>query len=146
MKRLQSMLSFFEKVTAGIVVVTAIYIPVFYGWDLVIHADILWQILSLSAVCTLGSVIIPLEGGKEISRNAKLIRTILYFIYINVAVLGLGFLFGWFTFRSGPQVLGMELAIVFVFFVIYLILYWTQRREARRMNEKLKERIRMAKK
>ena len=65
MKRLQSMISFFEKITAGILFVTAIYIPVFYGWDLVIYADILWQILLLSAVCTLGSILMPLEGEKE---------------------------------------------------------------------------------
>lgn len=140
MKRLQSMVSFFEKITAGILFVTAIYIPIFYGWDLVIYADILWQILFLSAVCTLGSVLIPLEGEKEISRYAMLARTILYFAYINVAVLGLGFLFGWFSFRNGLQVLGMELAIVFVFFVVYLISYWTQCQEAKRMNEKLKDR------
>lgn len=140
MKRLQSMVSIFEKITAGILFVTAIYIPIFYGWDSVIYADILWQILFLSAVCTLGSVLIPLEGEKEISRYAMLLRTILYYAYINVAVLGLGFLFGWFSFRNGLQVLGMELAIVFVFLAVYLISYWTQCQEAKRMNKKLKER------
>ena len=140
MKRLQSMISFFEKITAGILFVTAIYIPVFYGWDLVIYADILWQILLLSAVCTWGSLHMPLEGEKEISRYAMLMRTILYYAYINVAVLGLGFLFGWFSFQNGQQVLGMELAIAFVFLVVDLVSYWTQYQEAKRMNEKLKER------
>lgn len=140
MKRLQSMISFFEKITAGILLATAIYIPAFYGWDLVIYADILWQILLLSAVCTLGSILIPQEGEKEISRYAMLMRTILYYAYINVAVLGLGFRFGWFSFHNGLQVLGMELAIAFVFAVVYFISYWTQCQEAKRMNEKLKER------
>lgn len=69
-----------------------------------------------------------------------LMRTILYYAYINLAVLGLGFLFGWFSFRNGLQVLGMELAIVFVFLGVYLISYWMQCQEAKRMNEKLKER------
>jgi hypothetical protein len=140
MKRLQSMISFFEKITAGILFVTAIYIPVFYGWDVAIYADILWEILLLSAVCTLGSILLPLEGEKEISRYAMMMRTILYYAYINLAVLGLGFLFGWFSFRNGLQVLGMELAIVFVFLGVYLISYWMQCQEAKRMNEKLKER------
>ena len=140
MKRLEFMVAMFEKITAGVLFVTAVYIPIFYGWDLELHADILWQILFLSAVCALGCVILPLEGEREVSRNAMLIRTILYYIYINVVVLGLGFLFGWFTFRNGLQVLGMELGIAFVYIAVYLICYWSQCREAKRMNEKLKER------
>lgn len=140
MKRLESMVSFFEKIAAGILFVTAVYIPIFYGWNLELHADILWQILFLSAVCALGSVIIPLEGEKEVSRNSMLIRTILYFAFVNAAVLGCGFWYGWFSFRNGWQVLGMELAIVFVFAAVYLICYFSQIQEAKRMNEKLKER------
>lgn len=140
MKRLESMFVLFEKVTVGIVFVTAVYIPVFYGWENEIHADILWQILFLSAVCALGSVILPLEGEKEVSRKCMFIRSLLYYAYINVVVLGLGFLYEWFTFRNGWQVLGMELAIVFVFGVVWLIVYWSQCQEAKRMNQKLKER------
>lgn len=142
MKRLEFMLSVFEKVTAGILFVTAVYIPVFYGWEIELKVGILWQIFFLSAVCALGSVILPLEGEKEkeVSRIAMLVRTVLYFIYINVAVLGLGFLFEWFTFGNIWQVLGMELAILFVFVGVFLISYWSQYREAKRMNEKLKNR------
>lgn len=140
MKRLKSMLVLFEKVTVGIVFVTAVYIPVFYGWDTEIYADILWQILFLSAVCALGSMILPLEGEKEVSGKSMLIRTVLYYIFINVVVLGLGFFYGWFTFRNGWQVLGMELAIAFVYGAIWLFSYWSQYREAERMNQKLRER------
>lgn len=140
MKRLESMFVLFEKVTVGIVFVTAVYIPVFYGWDNEIHADILWKILFLSAVCALGSVILPLEGEKEVSKKSILVRAGLYYIYINAAVLGLGFLYGWFTFRNGWQVLGMELAIVFVYGAVWLVVYWSQCQEAKRMNEKLRER------
>ncbi|MCI9447796.1 MAG: DUF3021 domain-containing protein [Lachnospiraceae bacterium] len=140
MKRLESMVSFFEKIAAGILFVTAVYIPIFYGWDLELHADILWQILFLAAVCALGSIIIPLEGGREVSRNSMLIRTILYFAYVNAAVLGCGFWYGWFSFHNGWQVMGMELAIIFVYAAVYLVCYFSQSQEAKRMNEKLKER------
>lgn len=140
MKRLEAMAAIFVKVAAGILFVTAVYIPVFYGWDLELHADILWQILFLSAVCTLGSIILPLEGEREVSRKTMFIRIVGYYIYINAAVLGFGFLFGWFVFRNGPQVLGMEVAIAFVYIVVYIVSYWFQSREAKRMNEKLKER------
>lgn len=140
MKRLAFMMDLFERIVVGVTVVTATYIPVFYGWQTQIEVNILWQILGLSIVCTLGSVILPLEDGREVSKTSMLVRTILYYLYINVVVLGLGFLFEWFTFRNMPQVLGMEIAIAAVFLAVYFFSYCAQCREAERMNEKLRER------
>lgn len=139
MKRLKSMVDFFEKITTGITFVTAIYIPVFYGWGESIHVEILWQILFLSMVCTLGSIIIPLEGEKEVSRNSMMVRHILYYIYVNVVVLILGYLFDWFSFHYTGQVLGMVAAIAFVYVAVAVICYWFQCREAEKINQKLKE-------
>jgi len=140
MKRLKSMAEFFEKITTGILFVTAVYIPAFYGWDEVLHVEILWQILLLSVVCTLGSIIMPLGEEKEVSRNTMLMRHSLYYIYINVVVLALGYLFDWFSFQNAGQVFGMVLAIVFVYIVVALVCYWIQLREAEKINRKLKER------
>ncbi len=140
MKRLASMVDLFEKIVVGVTVVTAIYIPVFYGWKTHVGVHILWQILGLSLVCALGSVILPLEDGREVSRKSMLVRTILYYIYINVVVLGLGLLFDWFTFQNMPQVLGMGISIAAVFLAVYFFSYCAQCREAERMNEKLRER------
>jgi len=140
MKRLKSMAEFFEKITTGILFVTAIYIPAFYGWDEALHVKILWQILLLSVVCTLGSIIMPLGEEKEVSRNSMLIRHSLYYIYINVVVLALGYLFGWFSFQNAGQVFGMLLAIAFVYIAVALVCYWIQLREAEKINRKLKER------
>ncbi len=140
MKRLKSMAEFFEKITTGILFVTAVYIPAFYGWDEVLHVEILWQILLLSVVCTLGSIIMPLGEEKEVSRNTMLMRHSLYYIYINVVVLALGYLFDWFSFQNAGQVFGMVLAIAFVYIVVALVCYWIQLREAEKINRKLKER------
>lgn len=140
MKRLGFMVDLFEKIAVCVTVVTAIYIPVFYGWDTQVHFGILWQILGLSMVCTLGSIILPLEDGKEVSKMSMLVRTALYYLYINVVVLGLGFWFDWFTFRNIPQVFGMGVAIAVVFLAVYFFSYCAQCREAQRMNEKLRER------
>lgn len=142
MKRLGFMMDLFEKIGVCVMFVTAIYISIFYGWDTQVHFGILWQILGLSAVCTLGSVILPLEEGREVSKVSILVRTVLYYLYINVVVLGLGFWFDWFTFRNIPQVLGMGVAIAAVFLAVYFFSYCAQCREAERMNEKLRERQR----
>lgn len=142
MKRLVFMVDLFEKIVVGVTVVTAIYIPVFYGWKTQIEVNILWQIVGLSVVCALGSVILPLEDGKEVSRRGMLVRNILYYLYINIVVLGLGFLFDWFTFRNIPQLLGMAISIGAVFIAVYFFSYCAQCEEAKRMNKKLRERER----
>ena len=142
MKRLVFMMNLFEKIVVGVTLVTAIYIPVFYGWKSQIEVNILWQIVGLSVVCALGSVILPPEDGKEVSRRGMLVRNILYYLYINIVVLGLGFLFDWFTFRNIPQLLGMVISIGAVFIAVYFFSYCAQCEEAKRMNKKLRERER----
>ncbi len=124
LKRLKFMFSLFDKIVVGILFVTAIYIPVFYGWNTVLYPEILW----------------PLEGEKEVSRNSLLFRNILYFIYINVVVLCFGVFVEWFSFRNWRQLLGMLAAISFVYAAVMIILYWLESREAERINQKLKER------
>ena len=140
LKRLKFMFSLFDKIVVGILFVTAIYIPVFYGWNTVLYPEILWHILFLSIICMLGSVLLPLEGEKEVSRNSLLFRNILYFIYINMVVLCFGVFVEWFSFRNWRQLLGMLAAISFVYAAVMIILYWLESREAERINQKLKER------
>ena len=140
MKRLESMLELFMKITAGVVIVTTIFIAVFWGEYSEVRGDILWQILLVAAVCTLGSLILPIEGGKEVSKQSMLVRMILYYIYINIAVLVLGLQFMWYTLEEWKQVLGMIVAIAAVFLGIEAMSYHSQSRVADRMNEKLRER------
>lgn len=140
LKRLKSMFALFDKIVVGILFVTAIYIPIFYGWNTVLYPNILWHILLLSVICMLGSVLLPLEGEKEVSRNSLLLRNILYFIYINVVVLCFGVAVDWFSFRNWRQLLGMLAAIAFVYAAVMVISYWLESREAERLNQKLKER------
>lgn len=140
LKRLKFMFALFDKIVVGILFVTAVYIPVFYGWKTVLYPKILWDILILSVICMLGSILLPLEGEKELSRNSLLFRNILYFIYINVVVLCFGVLVEWFSFRNWRQLLGMLAAIAFVYVAVMVISYWLESREAQRLNQKLKER------
>lgn len=140
LKRLKFMFSLFDKIVVGILFVTAIYIPVFYGWKTVLYPKILWDILILSIICMLGSILLPLEGEKEVSRNSLLFRNILYFIYINAVVLCFGVFVDWFSFRNWHQLLGMLASIAFVYIAVMVISYWLESREAQKLNQKLKER------
>lgn len=140
LKRIKEMMSLFVKTTTGILFVTAVYITVFYGWENTSKVNLLWEILGLSALCTLGSLILPLEGEKEVSKAATLIRVILYYIYVNIVTLIFGYAAEWYLISDMKQVLGMVAAVAFVFFVIAAVYYWAQYQEAKKMNQKLRER------
>lgn len=137
LKRLEAMASLFVRITAGILFVSATYISVFYGWKEALYVKILWQILALALVCTLGSLVLPVDDEREISRKSMLIRMVLYYIYVNIVVLFSGFFFGWFSFGNLKQVLGMVAAIAFVYLAVGALSFWMGYREAERMNRKL---------
>lgn len=136
-KRLDEMASLFVKITTGILFAAAVYITVFYGWELELHVDILWQILVLSLICTLGSLVIPADGQREVSRGSMLARIAVYYIYVNAAVLFGGFLFGWFSFDNLKQTLGMAAAVAVVYLAVWLCSSWLEFREAEQINQKL---------
>lgn len=139
-KRIQNMLAMFFRITTGIVLVTAVYIGVFWGSGSEIEVNILWQILIVSALCTLGSLLIPCEAEKEVSKRSMFVRMILYFIYVNAVVLGCGLWFAWF-FPSSPRMLvGMEVCIIAVFAAVTAVSYFSAYRMAEQMNQKLRER------
>ena len=108
-KRLQLMLDIFFKVTTGVIFVTAVYIMVFWGEDTVLNVGILWEILTVSGLCGLGSVVLPCGVGREVSKREMFVRVTLYFGIVNAIVLGCGFRFEWFYFSSWKMVLGVRL-------------------------------------
>ncbi len=141
-KRLEAMVSLYVKITTGILFVAAVYISVFYGWKEELQVKILWQILGLAGICTLGSLILPVDGEEEVSKKSMLARIVGYYVYVNVIVLLCGFLFGWFSFGNWKQVLGMVMAIAFVYLAVGVLSSWLEYREAERMNQKLEGRKR----
>ncbi len=136
-KRLDAMASLFVKITTGILFAAAMFITVFYGWELELHVDILWQILVLAFICTLGSLVIPVDGQREVSRRTMLLRIAVYYAYVNAAVLFGGFLFGWFSFHNLKQVLGMVAAVAAVYLGVLICSSWLEYREAEQINKKL---------
>ena len=127
-KRLYAMMSLYAKITTGILFVAAVYISV--------------QILGLAGACTLGSLLLPADGEQEVSKKSMLARIVGYYVYVNVIVLLCGFLFGWFSFGNWKQVLGMVMAIAFVYLAVGVLSSWLEYREAERMNRKLEGRKR----
>lgn len=129
----------FSWIATGVTCVTAIYIMIFWGADTNIGVELLWQILLVSAVCSLGSLILYNEK-KEFSKKEMLVRCCLLFAYVDIIVLTCGFYFQWFYFSSWKMVAGMELCIIAVFAVTMGFSSLAAKKEADAMNKKLRER------
>ena len=110
-----------------------------WGLEAQISVRILWQILLVSAVCSIPILMYPDEEGKELSKQGMIARQIIYFVYINCAVLGLGRAFGWFYFNKAKMVVLMEVLIIGVYVMVNLIVYVNDHMVAESMNQKLKE-------
>ena len=115
------------------------FISVFGGFDAQISVKILWQILAVSAVCSVPVLMFDSDASKELSKKGMFARQLLYFIFVNIVVLGLGKLFEWFSFQNFSMVLFMEVLIIAVYAVVNTISYLSDRADAQSMNEKLLE-------
>ena len=51
-EKLKMLMDIFGKVTFGVLIAAAVFISVFGGFDAQISVKILWQILAVSAVCS----------------------------------------------------------------------------------------------
>lgn len=140
MERIKNMMNTFVWVTTLVVFSTALYITVFWKGAELVGADILWQILVTSLVCSMGMLMVdPQSGG---SKKKMLMVNVLYYIYVNVIVMTAGFLFKWFYIDNLPMVGGMLVLIAVVFLCIRVVFYLRDRALAAKMMERLQEKSR----
>lgn len=129
----------FSWIVTGVTCVTAIYIMAFWGTEVKLGVEILWQILLVSAICALGSLLLYNEK-REFSKKEMMIRCFLTFAFVDIVVLSFGFHFHWFYLSNWKMVTGMELCIIAVFAAIMGLSSLAGQKEADTMNQKLKER------
>lgn len=125
----------FCMVTTGIVFATLIYVKIFYGMN-DLDADILWQILVTSFLCSLGNLIHPM---REVGKRRFKVDLLLHYLYINAIVLGAGNYFEWFDLSVPSMTFGMMILIIIIFIAISAAIWTMETRESRRLNEKLQE-------
>lgn len=129
----------FCQIVTGVLCVTTLYILVFWGHNIELGIEILWQILLVSAICTLGCFFLYCPQH-ELSKMGFLCRICVLFVYINCIVLGSGSYFQWFYFSNWKMVAGMEFCIILVFAATILFSFCNGKKQADTMNEKLRER------
>lgn len=135
-KRAAELLLTFCMVTTGSVIVCAVYNKIFWSGDTFLDADILWQLLALAFVCSLGNFIHPY---REISRRRELVDKGLHYLYINAVVLGCGYGFGWMDIENLSMLAVMAAGILAVFVSVSFVIWRLHARESESLNRKLKE-------
>ena len=132
LKKLRDMLFVYMYVTTCVLFVTALYITIFWP-DVVLGVEILWQILSVSFLCSVANFICP----QEVSGKIMLILYILRYVITNGIVLGCGIWFGWFYMNDLPMVLAMLFSIAVIFVLVSVAVWRREKQQAARMNERL---------
>jgi len=137
MDKIKNIIKIFLYVVAGMTISTAIFISIFNS-DLNMSVSILWQIIIISAVCSLGNFIY--HNHSDLSKNEMKIRLICHFLYINVVVIGGGFLFGWLSLSDLPEVIVMFIMIAVVYTVIMVTDFHQDEKMAEMFNHQLRKR------
>lgn len=135
-KRMAELLLTFCMVTTGSVLVCAVYNKIFWPKEVYLDGDILWQLLALAFLCSMGNFIHPYE---EISRRRVLLDKLLHYLYINIVVLCCGYGFGWIDQDNIPMLMVMLLGILLVFAVVSFVIWRLHARESENLNRKLRE-------
>lgn len=135
-KRMVELLLTFCMITTGSVLVCAVYNKIFWPYDSSLDGNILWQLLALAFLCSLGNFLHPY---KEISRRRVLTEKILHYLYINAMVLCCGYGFGWIDKDNVSMLLVMLLGILLVFAVVSFVVWRLHARESENLNRKLRE-------
>lgn len=130
----------FTRIMTAVSIATALYIGIFWGIDENIKLYLLWQMLGVSAICSLGTPLMLWHEEHYPSKTAAFWRNVVQFLYVNGVVLGSGFLFRWFLLSSLPMILGMEICIIAVYVFVVSLSYFLDCRQAREMNRRLEQR------
>lgn len=135
-RKLRFLFHVFCMVTTCVVFAVALFTTV---WDPseTVDAVTLWQIPSVSFLCTLGCLIYPWD--RNLGKKEMIARMGIHYIYINAVVLGAGYQFRWYHPDHLRSVIAMLLTIAVIFMIVSVISWTKSAEDARRMNERLKE-------
>lgn len=137
MYKLKFIFYIFSTVTTCVLTAVAVFTTLLYPVD-TLKSTVLWQILLVSGLCALGSLII---WGREMNprRGEIVVRTVGHYIYCNVIVLGAGSLFDWYNASNPKSLITMIISVAVVYVVVSVISWRKAARDAEVMNSRLEE-------
>ena len=138
-EKIKLLLDIFARISASIFLFSSIYISLFWGVQTDINLSYIWGVLFISLAATI--VRIPFFSDKEISKTKMLVYNVLYFLFVNILVLVIGYKLEWFYLNERKMLWGIEITIIVVYICVMVISYMFDYQIAEKMNEKLKNRL-----
>ena len=136
MRKIRFLMRTFSMVMTGVVFAVAVFTTVINPTETV-ETKLLWQMILVSALCTLASLIYPWD--RAMSKTETIVRILIHYVYINVVVLWGGAFFDWYNPSRFGNIAAMMFAIAIIFGVVSVISWRKSAVDAARMNEKLEE-------
>lgn len=135
-RKMSFLVNIFSMVTSCMVIAVAVFTNMINPIER-IEAAILWQIPAVSGVITFVSLIYPWD--RPIGKPEIVVRTAVHYVLVNMIVLGAGVAFDWYNPKSVVSVISMMVTIAIIFVVVSCVSWTRSARDAKKMNEKLKE-------
>ncbi len=132
MARIKVFLDVFAKVTTCILFGAAAYCSFFF-YDGMFSRHLLWEILLVSFLTSLGSLFYT----DDINKKTMRIICALHYLFNNVVVVGCGLWFGWIDAGNRLQIIGMVVLVAVIFSVVSVLSWKKAAEEADLMNERL---------
>ena len=135
MERLKEGVVLFASITTGIVFSAAVFCSIFWN-DADMGPEILWQILLVALICSLGKAILP---ARELSKKEMAFYALLYYLYVVITVFACGLGFGWFDPARVVMLVVMFCLITIIYAAVWIIMLARDKKTAEILNEKLEK-------
>lgn len=136
MRRLRALFHIYAMVMVGVTLATAVFTTMISPIERV-ESALLWQMMLVSGVCTLTSLIYP--WNREMGKVEIVVKTVVHYVLVNVIVLVSGALFEWYDPSKFYSIAAMVLTIAIIFAAVTVGSWKRASLDAARMNEKLEE-------
>lgn len=136
MNTIKRIIQTFAYTMAGTTISTAVFITLFVP-ELTFPIILIWEIIAMSAVCSLGNFIYYYK--EVVSKKQMKIRILCHYLYINMVVFGGAFLWGWLTPGLITEFLVMLVLIAVVYVVIMIAIFRQEEKMAENINRQLRK-------
>lgn len=124
----------FFYVLAGSTISCTIFLSIFVLED-VPARELLWQLIATSAICSLGTLVY--YSKKEIDKSKMKLRILLHYLYINMVVIGTGFVWEWISIKIISQIITLIILIAIAYISIMILMFQQEKKVAELFNERL---------
>ncbi len=132
MSRVKVFFDVFTKVTTCILFGAAAYCSFFF-YDGMFSRHLLWEILLVSFLTSLGTIFYT----DDINKKTMRIVCALHYLFNNMVVVACGLWFGWIDAGNPLQIIGMVVLVAVIFSVVSVLSWKKEAKEANLMNERL---------